>query len=117
MIICMGHRYLYIFFLAIIFVQSPQPPNQTEAGDRWAPGYTFTTSHIFILRIGSNNRDKVNDWNLSSVDTLNNGNGNGKARDGAKTCFNNRLRGHILAILVVKETLTAHVEKDSQGQK
>ena len=91
--------------------------HQGEARDRWAPGYTFTTSHIFIFRVGNNNRDKVNDWNLSSVDTLNNGNGNGKARDGAKTCFNNRLRGHILAILVVKETLTAHVQKDSQGQK
>lgn len=49
--------------------------NLFEAG--WAPGQTFTTSLWFILE-DENNRNKVNNLNLSSVDTLNNGNGRGR---------------------------------------
>ena len=45
-----------------------------EVGDRWAPGQTFTTSHQFILQNRNNNRNKANNKNLSSVDTLNNDN-------------------------------------------
>ena len=48
-----------------------------EAGDRWAPGQRVTTSRLFIIQDRSNRR-KVRDWNLSSVDPLNNGNGRGR---------------------------------------
>ena len=64
-----------------------------EAEDRWASGQTFTTSLLFtlpeagarwfqdrfynqqsILQDRNNNRHKVNNWYLSSVNLLNNGN-------------------------------------------
>ena len=56
-----------------------------EAGERWAPGETFATSHLYQLQDRNTNRHEVNNWNVSSVDKLNNGNGRG--REGLMTFF------------------------------
>ena len=45
-----------------------------ETGDRQAPGQTFTSSRASTLQDRNNNRHKVNNWYLSSVNSLNNGN-------------------------------------------
>ena len=44
-----------------------------EAGERWAPGETFTTRHLSILQDRNDNRHEAHNWSLSSVDSLNNG--------------------------------------------
>lgn len=56
-----------------------------EAGDRWTLGDTFTTSHLSTLQDRNNNRHKANNWRLSPVNLLNNG--DDRIRGGAAPCW------------------------------
>lgn len=57
-----------------------------------------------------NNRNKINNWNLSSVDTFNNGNGRGREELSPAWA-----KGNILPILGVRETLIPDMQKDPSG--
>ena len=86
-----------------------------EAGDRWALGWTFTTSHLWILQDRKNHRRKANNWHLSSVDLLNNG--NDRSRIGPEPCLGKGPRDHMLPILRIRETPTAHAQRDASGSE
>ena len=75
----------------------------------------FTSSHLSVLQDRHNNGHKANTWYLSSVTLLSNG--NDRITREAEPCLVKRPRGHVLPILRVRETSTAHAQKDPSGSR
>lgn len=63
-----------------------------KAGDRWALGETFITSHLSILQHKNDRRHKAHNWHLSSAILLNNG--KDRIRDRLSPALDQRPRSH-----------------------
>ena len=77
-------------------------------------GKIFTSNHLSVLQ-DRNYSHKANNWYLSSVNLLNNG--NNKIKRGAKPCLDKRPRVQVFPILRVRETPTTHVQRDPSGSE
>ena len=87
-----------------------------EAGDRWAPGQTFTTSHLSILQDRNNSRHKADNWYLYSVHLLNYG--NDRIRRGAEEpCLEERTKRSRTPHSRGQGDPQLHMHRDPLGQK
>ena len=73
------------------------------------------TNHLSILQYRNNNRNKMNNLNLSSVDTLNSGNGRIRERlSPALAKDQDRSHGSYPG---VRESLTSYKQRDPSGSE
>ena len=84
----------------------------SEAGDRWAPGQTFITSHLSVLQDRNNNRHKENNCYLSSRNLLNKMIG---SKESLSPDWTKEQTGHVLPILRVRETTTIQAQRETSG--